>query len=347
MHTDATDTLPASADGTDAILQVKNLTVGFDTESGHLTAVDGVSFTVPRGKTLGIVGESGSGKSVTAFAIMRLLPQPAGKITGGSVLFEGRELTTLPLDELRKIRGNKISMVFQEPMSALNPVHRIGHQISEVLRLHTTQTAQQARQRAIELLAKVGIPAPEARLEAYPHQLSGGMRQRVVIAMALACNPSLIICDEPTTALDVTIQAQILDLLKSLQKEFRMTIILITHDLGVIAENCDEVAVMYAGRIVERADVHTLFSAPLHAYTQALLRAIPALDSVSKTPLFSIEGMVPSLAELKAGCRFAPRSGRPYTDADLNTRPPFIELRPGHWVEASRVCVDALKTQAA
>ncbi|MDR2862284.1 MAG: ABC transporter ATP-binding protein [Puniceicoccales bacterium] len=323
----------------DSILRVENLTVGFDTEGGHLTAVDGVSFAVPRGKTLGIVGESGSGKSVTAFAIMRLLSQPMGKITGGRIFFEDQELTTLPLDELRKIRGNKIGMVFQEPMSALNPAHRIGRQLTESITLHTTLSPEQAEQHALSLLGKVGIPAATERMQAYPHQLSGGMRQRVVIAMALACNPSLLICDEPTTALDVTIQAQILELLKSLQKEFHTSIILITHDLGVIAENCDEVAVMYAGRIVERAGVSAIFDTPLHAYTQALLRAIPALDSTPKTPLFSIEGMVPALAELKPGCRFAPRSGHPFTEADLMTRPPFVEARPGHWVEASRVCV--------
>ena len=332
---------PAPSDSAPPVLRVENLRVGFDTEHGHLTAVDGITFNVPRGKTLGIVGESGYGKSVTAFAIMRLLPQPSGRITGGHIYFDGQDLTALPLGELRRIRGNTISMIFQEPMTALNPVHRIGRQLTEPLRLHTALSARQARQRAVELLGKVGIPAPEARLDAYPHQLSGGMRQRIVIAMALACNPSLIICDEPTTALDVTIQAQILDLLKALQAEYHMSIILITHDLGVIAENADEVAVMYAGRIVECAAVKPLFARPLHAYTQSLLRAIPALDSVPKTPLFTIEGMVPALSELKDGCRFAPRSGRPYAEADLVVRPPYREVLPGHWVEASRVCVDA------
>jgi oligopeptide/dipeptide ABC transporter ATP-binding protein len=285
------------------------------------------------------VGESGSGKSVTALSIMRLLPQPSGKITGGRILFNGRDLTALPLYELRKIRGNRIGMVFQEPMTALNPAHRIEQQITESLRLHLPITKAQARARALELLSLVGIPAPEERLRAYPHQLSGGMRQRVVIAIALACNPELLICDEPTTALDVTIQTQILELLKNLQRRLGMTVILITHDLGVIAENADEVAVMYAGRIVEKAPVGELFTHPAHAYTQALLRAIPSLDGEAKTALFSIEGMVPSLAELKPGCRFAPRSGRPYTEADLMERPPWREIRPGHWVEASRVCV--------
>jgi oligopeptide/dipeptide ABC transporter ATP-binding protein len=323
------------------LLRLENLTVGFDTETGHLTAVDGITLDAPRGKTLGIVGESGSGKSVTALAIMRLLPQPSGKITAGRILFDGQDLATLPLEKLRQIRGQRIGMVFQEPMTALNPAHRVERQLVESLRLHLRLNAAAARARALELLTLVGIPAPAERLRAYPHELSGGMRQRVVIAIALACNPDLLICDEPTTALDVTIQAQILELLKDLQRRLGMTVILITHDLGVIAENADEVAVMYAGRVVERAPVDELFRAPLHAYTQALLKAIPALDGDPKTPLFSIEGMVPSLAELKPGCRFAPRSGRPYTEADLMTRPPYSEVRPGHWVEASRVCYNA------
>ena len=322
------------------LLRIENLRVGFDTEAGHLTAVDGISLNVPRGKTLGIVGESGSGKSVTALAITRLLPQPSGKITSGRILFDGQlDLVSIPLAQLRQVRGNRIGMVFQEPMTALNPAHRIERQLMEPLLLHLPISKAAARERARELLAKVGIPAPDERLRAYPHQLSGGMRQRVVIAIALACQPDLLICDEPTTALDVTIQAQILDLLKSLQRETHMTVILITHDLGVIAENADEVAVMYAGRIVERASVGALFQSPLHAYTQALLRAIPALASIPKTPLFSIKGMVPPLSELKPGCRFAPRSGRPYREEDLMRRPPYIEICPGHWVEASRVCV--------
>jgi oligopeptide/dipeptide ABC transporter ATP-binding protein len=328
----------------DPLLRIENLTVGFDTENGHLTAVDGISLDAPRGKTLGIVGESGSGKSVTALAIMRLLPQPSGKITAGRILFDGQDLSILPLSELRKVRGNRIGMVFQEPMTALNPAHRIERQLVEPLRLHLHLTKEQARVRALELLTLVGIPAPEERLRAYPHQLSGGMRQRVVIAIALACNPALLICDEPTTALDVTIQAQILELLKDLQRRLNMTVILITHDLGVIAENADEVAVMYAGRLVERAPVVELFEKPRHAYTQALLRAIPSFEGEPKTPLFSIEGMVPSLAELKPGCRFAPRSGRPFTEADLMERPPWLEISPGHWVEASRVCVEEVRT---
>ncbi len=324
----------------ETILDVRDLTVGFDTEQGRLVAVDGVSFCVQKGRALGIVGESGSGKSVTSLSLMRLLPQPAGRIIGGSVLFKGRDLTQIPLAEMRKIRGNGISMVFQEPMTALNPLHRIGRQLAEVIELHTHLSKREIDERCLDLLRKVGIPAPEQRLGEYPHQLSGGMRQRVVIAMALACNPELVICDEPTTALDVTIQAQILELIASLRAELNMAVILITHDLGVIAENCDEVAVMYAGRIVERAPVRELFANPLHAYTRSLLSAIPSADSVRKSRLTTIEGLVPSLAELRPGCRFAPRSGRPYTQADLDERPPFVQVAPDHWVEASRVCVD-------
>lgn len=326
----------------DNILEIKDLEVAFDTDQGQLTAVDGVSFDVPRGKTLGLVGESGCGKTVTALSVMRLLPQPMGKILGGEVRFEGRDLARLSPGEMASIRGQQIGMIFQEPMTALNPVHKIGKQLSEVYRVHLDISRRDAWNRSIEMLAKVGIPAPETRVHEYPHQLSGGMRQRVVIAMALALRPSLVIADEPTTALDVTIQAQILDLLKHLQDEMRMSVILITHNLGVIAETCDEVAVMYAGRLVEKAPRRELFHAPLHAYTQDLLKSIPRLDNPRKTRLATIEGIVPSLAELKDGCRFAPRSGRPYTEEDLNVRPPWVELRPGHWVEASPVCVDGV-----
>ncbi|MDR0535382.1 MAG: ABC transporter ATP-binding protein [Puniceicoccales bacterium] len=331
--------MPDPPANTPPLLSVEDLRVSFQTEHGLLSAVDGVSFEARRGRTLGIVGESGSGKSVSALSILRLLPQPSGRITGGRVLFDGCDLASLPLGELRKVRGNRIGMVFQEPMTALNPAHCVERQITEPLRLHKGLGARAARERALELLRLVGIPAPEERLRAYPHQLSGGMRQRVVIATALACSPELLICDEPTTALDVTIQAQILELLKDLRRQFGMAIVLITHDLGVIAENADEVAVMYAGRIVERAPVNEIFDNPLHAYTQALLRAIPGADVAPKTPLPTIEGMVPALADLKPGCRFAPRSGRPYNEEDLIRRPPFVEVSPGHWVEASRVCV--------
>ena len=310
-------------DREDALLSVRDLRVGFATDHGPVTAVDGISFDVPRGGILGIVGESGSGKSVTAHTLLRLLPQPMGRVLGGSVRFDGRDLLEIPDEAMHKVRAREIGMIFQEPMSSLNPVHRI------------------ARQRSIDMLRKVGIPAPEARADEYPHQLSGGMRQRVGIAMAMALNPKLLIADEPTTALDVTVQAQILDLLRQLQSQSRSSIILITHDLGVIAEICQEVCVMYAGRIVERASVRDIFRNPLHAYTRSLMNCIPGFNRERKTPLATIEGLVPSLAELKPGCRFAPRSGRPYTERDLMERPPFVEVSPGHWVEASRACVDA------
>ncbi len=301
------------------ILQVENLVTAFDTDAGRMTAVDGISFDVPSGKTLGIVGESGCGKSVTAFSITRLLPQPHGKILGGSIRFEGRDLVTLPLDEMQKIRGNDISMIFQEPMTALNPVQTVGRQLAEAILLHTECSKADVLARSIDMMKKVRIPAPEQRLNEYPHQLSGGMRQRVMIAMALINKPKLLIAD--------------------LQKEMGMSVILITHDLGVIAEVCDEVAVMYAGRIVEKASVFDLFAHPRHAYTQSLLESIPRLDSKPKTLLKAIPGNVPSIADFKPGCRFAERSGRDHTEAHLNSRPPFVEIAPNHWVENCPICV--------
>ena len=322
-----------------SILQVRNLVTAFDTDAGRMVAVDGVSFDVPRGKTLGIVGESGCDKSVTAFSITRLLPQPHGKILGGSIEFEGRDLTTLPLEEMRGLRGDEISMIFQEPMTALNPVQTVGRQLAEAILLHTECSKSEVLARSIEMMKHVRIPAPEQRLNEYPHQLSGGMRQRVMIAMALINKPRLLIADEPTTALDVTVQAQILELIADLQKEMHMSVILITHDLGVIAEVCDEVAVMYAGRIVERASVHDLFAKPRHAYTQGLLDSIPKMEDVPKTKLRAIPGNVPSIAEFRPGCRFAGRSGRPHTEEQLNVRPPFTEIAPNHWVEHCPVCV--------
>ena len=322
----------------EVLLQVRDLVAAFDTDVGQVTAVDGVSFTVHKGRTLGIVGESGCGKSVTALSIMRLLPQPMGKILGGEVIFDGNNLATLPAGDMRSIRGNRISMIFQEPMTALNPVHRIGKQICEVLTEHNDLEPDDAWQKAIEMLDKVGIPSPEIRVTEYPHQLSGGMRQRVVIAIALACGPELVIADEPTTALDVTIQAQILQLINNLQRDSNMAVILITHDLGVIAETCDEVCVMYAGRIVERASAKEVFAHPRHAYTQGLLNSIPRLDGVPKSELNIIEGMVPALSELKSGCRFAPRSGRAHAPELLTERPSIEEISPGHWVEACPVC---------
>ena len=322
----------------EVLLQVRDLVTAFDTDDGQVTAVDGVSFEVHKGRTLGIVGESGCGKSVTALSIMRLLPQPMGKILGGEVIFDGNNLATLPAGDMRSIRGNRISMIFQEPMTALNPVHRIGKQICEVLTEHNDLEPDDAWQKAIEMLDKVGIPSPEIRVTEYPHQLSGGMRQRVVIAIALACGPELVIADEPTTALDVTIQAQILQLINNLQRDLNMAVILITHDLGVIAETCDEVCVMYAGRIVEQAYARELFANPRHAYTQGLLNSIPRLNGTPKTELNTIDGMVPALKDLKPGCRFAPRSGREHKPELLADRQPVKEISPGHWVEFCPVC---------
>ena len=316
------------------LLEVRDLRVGFQTDHGLLTAVDDVDFTLEAGQTLGVVGESGCGKSVTAMSLMRLLPQPAGRILGGEVLLEGRDLTKLPIEAMRKIRGNDIAMIFQEPMTALNPVQPVGKQIIEAIQLHEPTTPDKALKRAIELMEWVGIPAPAQRVNEHPHQLSGGMRQRVMIAMALSCHPKVLIADEPTTALDVTVQAQILDLLKRLQRETGMAVILITHDLGVIAETCDAVAVMYAGRVVERGPVHEIFAKPLHPYTQGLIRCLPKLDHPPKTALPVIAGMVPSLKDMPQGCRFASRCPNPHSADVLNNRQPWKECSGGHGVEA-------------
>ena len=323
---------------TDALLEVKELSVSFATDEGEVDALDAVNFDVKHGQTLGLVGESGCGKSVTALSVMRLLPRPIGKITGGRIHFSGMDLLKLTPDEMRQIRGNEIGMIFQEPMNALNPVRTIGDQISESFLLHQNITPKKAWEKSIEMLEDVGIPAPENRVFEYPHQLSGGMRQRVVIAIALACKPKLVIADEPTTALDVTVQSQILDLLQSMKERLGSSVLLITHDLGVIAETCDEVCVMYAGRVVERASTVDLFANPIHAYTRGLLSSIPRLDGIPKTVLSTIDGMVPSLSELNKGCRFAPRSGLEHSDEQLALRPPFTEVNPGHWVEACPVC---------
>jgi oligopeptide/dipeptide ABC transporter ATP-binding protein len=320
----------------DNILEVDKLITSFETDGGLLRAVDQVSFNVPRGKTVGIVGESGCGKSVTAMSVVRLLPQPAGKILGGQVRFKGRDLVRCSDKEMRKVRGAEIGVIFQEPMTALNPVHRIGRQVSEGFRIHKKMGKAEAWHAATEMLKMVRIPAPEQRMMDYPHQLSGGMRQRVVIALALACRPALLIADEPTTALDVTVQAQILDLLERLQEELGMSTILITHDLGVIAETCDDVVVMYAGRIVERASAAELFGNPLHAYTKGLLASIPTLETPSKSLLNTIPGMVASLADFSHGCRFCQRLGR---NAPISReRPKFGEVSPGHWVELCPEC---------
>jgi len=318
------------------ILVVDKLITSFETEKGLLRAVDHVSFTVPEGKTVGIVGESGCGKSVTAMSIVRLLPQPSGKILGGHIYFRGLDIVRSSDEEMRKIRGAQIGVIFQEPMAALNPVQRIGKQVSEVFRVHKKISERDAWDAATEMLAAVRIPAPEKRMMDYPHHLSGGMRQRVVIALALACKPSLLIADEPTTALDVTVQAQILDLLKRFQADMGMSTVLITHDLGVIAETCDEVIVMYAGRVVEKAGARELFANPLHAYTQGLLRSIPRMDTPSKSVLYAIPGMVASLADYSHGCRFCQRMGR--STPVTRERPKFAEVSPGHWVETCPEC---------
>jgi oligopeptide/dipeptide ABC transporter ATP-binding protein len=315
-----------------SILRIRDLAVGFQTDAGLLRAVDGVSLDVHRGKTLGIVGESGCGKSVTAFSVMRLLPQPYGKILGGRIEFDdgGRtlDLANASSEEMQRIRGNSIGMVFQEPLSALNPVQTIGRQLSEVLLMHKTKDSREALSRSIDILRKVGIPSPEIRVGEYPHQLSGGMRQRVVIGMALACTPALLIADEPTTALDVTIQAQILELMQQLQRELHMAVILITHDLGVIAETCQDVIVMYAGRIAESGPVKEIFDRPSHPYTRGLLDSIPRLENPRKTRLNVISGMVPSLQDLPKGCRFQNRC--PYRIDKCAEQPPLEAVAPGH-----------------
>ena len=319
---------------TEPLLEVRDLRVGFQTEEGLLTAVDDVAFTLESGKMMGLVGESGCGKSVTARTLMRLLEQPSGRVLKGEVLLEGRDVLTLPLEAMRNIRGKEIAMIFQEPMTALNPVHRVGRQIVENILLHQEIGANAALKRAVELMEWVGIPAPDERINDYPHQLSGGMRQRVMIAMALSCNPKILIADEPTTALDVTVQAQILDLIKRLQKDTGMAVILITHDLGVVAETCDDVAVMYAGRIVERGPVETVFRSPQHPYTKGLMGCLPRLDHQPKTMLPIIPGMVPGLRDLPEGCRFAARCPNPHSDEVLTERQPWKECGGGHGVEA-------------
>ena len=300
----------SGAKADDLILDVQNLKTVFFTNSGLFKAVDDVSFNVRRGETLAIVGESGCGKSVSALSIMRLVPDPPGKIVGGTVVLEGKDLLALSEEEMRSIRGNRMSMIFQEPMTSLNPVMRIGDQITEAVRLHQDMTAKQAWARAVEMLRLVRIPEPERRAREYPHQLSGGMRQRAMIAMALACRPALLIADEPTTALDVTIQAQILALIVELQKELGTGLILITHDLGVVAQTAQRVIVMYAGKKVEEASVDDLFADPRHPYTRGLMASMPAVISLgAKTDvrLNEIPGMVPSLTNLPEGCAFAPR----------------------------------------
>ncbi len=315
-----------------SLLHVENLVTSFDTEQGMIRAVEGVSFDVRAGRTLGIVGESGCGKSVTALSIMRLLPKPHGRITHGRIIFHDQDIATLPADRMHAIRGYGIAMIFQEPMTALNPVHKIDRQLGEVFELHFPDMSDvRIREKSIALLKEVGIPEAKRRMSAYPHQLSGGMRQRVMIAMALAGEPEILIADEPTTALDVTIQAQILDLMVKLQQKTGMAIIFITHALGVIAQLCDDVLVMYAGSVAERAPVEALFQHPRHPYTRGLLSAIPRLDNTPKTRLNTIRGMVPSLYELPDGCRFQNRC--PYAMAGCSIAPPPLrQIGEDHWV---------------
>ena len=289
------------------LLAVEDLVTEFRSERGTVRAVDGVSFEIPRGKTTGVVGESGSGKSVTALSILRLVPDPPGRIAAGRVIYQGQDLLRLDDRALRKVRGNQISMIFQEPMTSLNPVYTTGEQVAEAVRLHRGASRRAAMDRAVEMFELVGIPSAAERVRAYPHQMSGGMRQRVMIAMALACHPGLLIADEPTTALDVTIQAQILDLLARLQRELGMSILLITHDLGVVAEVCEEVVVMYAGRVVEQAPARELFAAPRHHYTAGLMRSIPRAGAAHRERLVEIPGMVPPLGNLPPGCKFQDR----------------------------------------
>ncbi|HOB28536.1 MAG: ABC transporter ATP-binding protein [Dethiobacteria bacterium] len=312
------------------LLNIENLKTYFYTDSGVVKAVDDVDLSIKAGTTLAIVGESGSGKSILASSIMQLIPQPPGKIVSGSIYFQNQDLLALPEKEMRQIRGNRITMIFQEPMTSLNPVFKIGRQVEEVIVAHRKVGKDEAKEQAIELLQLVGIPAAEERVNDYPHQLSGGMRQRVMIAIALACNPELLIADEPTTALDVTIQAQILDLMKRLQKEFGMAILMITHDLGVVAEMASEVAVMYAGQIVEYAGVDTIFESPVHPYTAGLLQSIPRLD-VKQETLFVIEGVVPNPICFPPGCRFAPRCSKA-TGRCQNEQPELLPYNQEHLV---------------
>ncbi len=316
------------------LLTVSNLKTYFFTRDGLTKAINGIDFTIKRGETLALVGESGCGKSMTALSLLRLIPEP-GKIVAGEICFDGLDLLRIPEEEVRRVRGNRISMIFQEPMTSLNPVFRIGDQIMESLQLHRGKSKQRAAEIATELLHKVGIPAAAQRLKDFPHQLSGGMRQRVMIAMALACDPQLLIADEPTTALDVTIQAQIMDLLAAIKAEHNMAMLLITHDLGVVAENADRVAIMYAGVIVETAPVKELYANPQHPYTQGLLACIPRIGE-QKQRLVPIEGTVPRAGATNEGCSFLERCSKSFAPC-RGELPPLKEVQPGHWVRCWQV----------
>jgi oligopeptide/dipeptide ABC transporter ATP-binding protein len=313
------------------LLQVRNLETSFFTPEGQVRAIDGVSFEIGEGKTLGLVGESGCGKSVSSLSIMRLIPSPPGQIVGGEIFYRGRDLLKLSNEEMRKIRGNEISMIFQEPMTSLNPVFTVGNQIGEAISLHQGLAKKETRGKTIEMLRLVKIADPESRVDSYPHQLSGGMRQRVMIAMALSCNPSLLIADEPTTALDVTIQAQILELMKELQQQIGMALLLITHDLGVVAEQADDVAIMYAGKIVERANTRAMFNRPFHPYTVGLLNSLPTVGEKKKRRLEAIPGMVPSPLKLPSGCRFRDRCPKA-AELCSESEPQLVEKEAGHSV---------------
>ncbi len=321
-----------------ALLEVKDLRTHFFTREGVVRAVDGISFSVESGKTLGIVGESGCGKSVTALSIMGLIPQPPAKIVTGEVLFEGRDLTKIPERQLEDLRGRDIAMIFQDPMTSLNPTLTIGTQITETIRRHYDVSKQQARKKAIELMEEVQIPRAADRLDDYPHRFSGGMRQRVMIAIALSCDPKLVIADEPTTALDVTVQASVLDLLDDLRQQHEMAMIIITHDMGVVAEAADDIIVMYAGQVVEQASVLDLFDKPEHPYTEALLGALPQIEGegIRDGRLTAIPGRPPDLKNPPPACRFAPRC--PYANANddcTTVMPELRELRAGHWVRSA------------
>jgi oligopeptide/dipeptide ABC transporter ATP-binding protein len=327
-----------------ALLEVKNLRTSFQTSGGMVRAVDGVSWDIREGETVALVGESGCGKSVSALSVMRLVAEPAGRIEGGEILYKGRDLLKLSEEQMRGVRGREIGMIFQEPMTSLNPVLTIGRQLTEGLEIHMKMDREQAHARAIELLGMVGIPDPARRLKQYPHHFSGGMRQRMMIAMALACNPSLILADEPTTALDVTIQAQILELMKDLAQRLGVAMLIITHNLGVVARYADRVNVMYAGRIIEQATAAELYANPRHPYTLGLLRSVPRLDEPRRARLDPIDGQPPDLTRLPPGCAFSPRCS--FRVERCVEAPPLVELRAGH-TSACWECERLVKEAAA
>ncbi|MFK7910720.1 MAG: ABC transporter ATP-binding protein [Akkermansiaceae bacterium] len=323
------------------LLEVTNLTTRFHTRNGIVRAVEDVSFSVDKGQTIGIVGESGSGKSVTCYSLVGLIPQPPGKIHAGKANFDGIDLLQASQKQLRKIRGKRVSMIFQDPMTSLNPYLKISTQLTEPLEIHEGIKGKEALHRAIDALAEVGIPEPEKRIQSYPHEFSGGMRQRVMIAMALITRPELLICDEPTTALDVTVQKQVLDLIKDRQNELGTAVILITHDLAVVHQSCDDVNVMYAGRIVERADTNTLFQKPMHAYTRALMKSIPATHQKGET-LYTIPGIPPDLSDPPAGCAFHERNTLgDASKCNTTSPPPLEEVQPDHFVQNCPGCLAA------